>query len=62
MNSEIIVSAAEHAETAADLCEGKKWIVEGDFGFLGAFDSRSEAYRVANDYAEQANAIVKGNE
>lgn len=51
--ADIIVSAAAHAVTEQSCWEDPKhqWIVEGDFGFLGSFAKRSDAYAHANEIA-----------
>lgn len=60
--NEIIVSHKSQAETDLSITEGGEWIVEGDFGFIGDFATRSAAYAVANEFAAQAGATVQGNE
>lgn len=60
--SDIIVSAVEHAACAEHAEPGHRWVVEGDFGFLGSYKTHAEALEAANFDAKAAGANVLHNE
>lgn len=60
--SDITISVIEQAECASLAEPGHGWVVEGDFGFLGSYKTRAEAFAAAKADADAAGANVLNNE
>jgi hypothetical protein len=59
----ILIVAKDLIEVAATDCvglieEGHNYIITGDFGYIGSVATRKEAFEIANEYAQSANAEV----
>lgn len=53
---QIIVSAKELATTEQDQIDaGCKWVVEGDYGYLGSYKTQAQAWKAALDEVASIN-------
>lgn len=56
--AEIIVSIKELASFPEQAEAGHDWLVEGDFGFLASYATRSEAARHASEEAAAQSGVT----